>query len=182
MPVYPAVGYRFDYKGRSLVISGDTKYQSAEYILEPMKGADVIIWDVMDKGIIGFQSQFLELGTPGSRLAIIMEDILDFHPSVQDTVEVAIKTGAGRMVLTHVVPDLNVFSPGKVQARIMRTITDISAEVANRTSFAEQGTAIRLPANSTDIQISDHGYTPWNPLCSIGSLDVILDLAPIDVW
>ncbi|GIT36932.1 MAG: hypothetical protein Ct9H300mP6_08000 [Gammaproteobacteria bacterium] len=25
-PVEPALGYRFDYKGRSIVISGDTRY------------------------------------------------------------------------------------------------------------------------------------------------------------
>ena len=36
-PVEPALGYRFDYKGRSIVISGDTRYLSLIHISEPTR-------------------------------------------------------------------------------------------------------------------------------------------------
>ena len=39
-PVKPALGYRFDYKGRSIVISGDTSY--SENLIKHSQDADVL--------------------------------------------------------------------------------------------------------------------------------------------
>ena len=44
--VKPAFGYRVDYKGRSLVISGDTRY--SEQIAEHAKGVDLLIHEIAD--------------------------------------------------------------------------------------------------------------------------------------
>ncbi len=44
--VKPAFGYRIDYKGRRLVISGDTRY--SEKIAEHAEGADLLIHEIAD--------------------------------------------------------------------------------------------------------------------------------------
>jgi ribonuclease Z len=39
--VVPAVGYRFDYNGKSVVVSGDTK--KAAPVIEMSRGADLLV-------------------------------------------------------------------------------------------------------------------------------------------
>jgi len=46
-PAAPAVGYRFDYRGRSVVISGDTKKLAA--VAKASSGADVLIHDALSQ-------------------------------------------------------------------------------------------------------------------------------------
>ena len=45
-PVDPAVGYRFDYKGRSVVLSGDTL--PSESLMRQAEGADLLLHDAME--------------------------------------------------------------------------------------------------------------------------------------
>lgn len=44
-PIYPAFGYRVDYAGHSVVISGDTRF--SENLISKAQGADVIIHEVI---------------------------------------------------------------------------------------------------------------------------------------
>ena len=43
-PVKPAFGYRIDYKGRSAVLSGDTRY--SENLIEFSRGVDLLVHEV----------------------------------------------------------------------------------------------------------------------------------------
>src|SRR3546814_13595053 len=45
-PVEPAVGYRFDYKGRSLVISGDTA--KSQNLIKAAQGAELLAHEAQD--------------------------------------------------------------------------------------------------------------------------------------
>ncbi len=45
-PIKPAFGYRVDYQGHSVVLSGDTKY--SENLIRFSQGADVLIHEVLD--------------------------------------------------------------------------------------------------------------------------------------
>lgn len=45
-PIKPAFGYRVDYAGHSLVLSGDTRY--SENLIQFAQGADVLIHEVLD--------------------------------------------------------------------------------------------------------------------------------------
>ncbi len=45
-PIKPAFGYRIDYGGRTLVLSGDTRYN--ENLIHFSQGADVLIHEVID--------------------------------------------------------------------------------------------------------------------------------------
>lgn len=164
-PAYPAVGYRIEYQGRSFVIGGDTKLDGAEYIIGPMRHADVILQDVMDKGIVRAQADFLEANDPLSRLAILFRDTLEYHPSIDDVVTIAKLTNASRILLTHLSPEGPFYTSDKAYGRVLRILSDISPEVAAKTSFAIEGLRILLPPYSDEIDVSDHGYTPWNEFC-----------------
>lgn len=48
-PVKPAFGYRVDYRGRSVALSGDTRF--SENLIRFSKGADVLIHEVVDPEI-----------------------------------------------------------------------------------------------------------------------------------
>jgi ribonuclease Z len=45
-PVTPAFGYRIDYRGRSVVLSGDTRV--SENLIRFARGADVLVHEVLD--------------------------------------------------------------------------------------------------------------------------------------
>ena len=102
-PVDPAVGYRFDYKGRSACISGDTKKSSnLEKVCE---GIDLLVHEALQMEMIGKMEN--ALAAQGARnTAKIMLDIRDYHASPSDAAESAQTAGAKMLVLSHLVPPL----------------------------------------------------------------------------
>jgi ribonuclease Z len=56
-PIEPAVGYRFDYKGRSAVISGDT--QKTASLVAASLGADLLVHEALQPTMVGLlQTEF----------------------------------------------------------------------------------------------------------------------------
>jgi len=102
-PVDPAVGYRFDYKGRSLCISGDTaKSTNLEKVCA---GADLIVHEALQPALVTeLQEQLTAQGDETA--AKIMLDIKDYHASPEDAAESAQAAGAKMLVLSHLVPPL----------------------------------------------------------------------------
>jgi ribonuclease Z len=49
-PVFPAVGYRFDYGGRSVVVSGDTA--PSEWLAENARGVDVLFHEALQTALV----------------------------------------------------------------------------------------------------------------------------------
>ena len=102
-PVDPAVGYRFDYGGRSLCISGDTK-KSAN-LERVCKDADLIIHEALQPAMVTeLQEQLAAQGNESA--AKIMFDIKDYHASPEDAAESAQAANARMLVLSHLVPPL----------------------------------------------------------------------------
>ena len=102
-PVDPAVGYRFDYKGRSICISGDTK-KSAN-LERACSGADIIVHEALQMEMVTeLQNQLTAQGNEGA--AKIMLDIRDYHASPEDAAESAQAAGVQMLVLSHLVPPL----------------------------------------------------------------------------
>jgi ribonuclease Z len=100
-PVDPAVGYRFDWRGRSVVVSGDTRKSPS--LVEHAKGADLLIHEVLDPTLIGRAVEAArDLGM--DRLAKLASDIPSYHTSPREAGEVAKEAGVDRLVLTHFVP------------------------------------------------------------------------------
>lgn len=100
-PVTPAVGYRFDYRGRSVVVSGDTT-KSAN-LAAHAKGADILVHEALQPEIMNRAARVADqLGKP--RLAKMARDTLSYHTSPVEAAQIARDAGVGTLVFTHLVP------------------------------------------------------------------------------
>lgn len=102
-PVFPAVGYRFDYKGRSVCISGDTAKSSN--LEKACAGVDILVHDALQPTMVKEMQTAME--ERGNTIAAkIFGDILDYHASPEQGAESAQSAGVGMLVLSHLVPPL----------------------------------------------------------------------------
>ncbi|OBH17481.1 ribonuclease Z [Mycobacterium sp. E3247] len=91
-PVAPTVGFRIDYGAASVVLAGDTVPCAG--LDQLAAGAGALVHTVIRKDIVG--------NIPQQRL----QDICDYHSSVQEAAATAARAGVGTLVMTHYVPAL----------------------------------------------------------------------------
>ena len=102
-PARPAVGYRVSYKGRSLVISGDTKKSSA--VLREAAGVDLLVHEALSPPLVGvLKDAAAKAGR--NNLLKIFDDILDYHATPEQAAETARDAKARYLLLNHIVPPL----------------------------------------------------------------------------
>ena len=143
-PVEPALGFRFDYKGRSLVISGDTIY--SDNLVKFAKDTDVLFLESLSMDIIGrLQKAQKEIGN--DRNAKIMFDIQDYHISPTDGARLAKEANAGHLVFYHL-------APAPVIDLMATVFTRGVNEIFSEWTLSDDGTQIILPINSEEILIS----------------------------
>lgn len=144
-PVSPAVGYRFDYKGRSAVISGDT---SKSMIVEKVaNGVDLLVHEALAPHLVNIMHNAAT--KVGNVIAAkITHDILDYHASPVEAAETASAADVGYLLYYHVVPPL--IAPG-MEAAFLAGVSDV---YDGRLSVGVDGSMISLPANADSI-ISD---------------------------
>ena len=92
-PPMPSLGYRFTYRERSLVISGDTA--RCDELVDLARGADVLVVDAC-------ASAPPPDVTPARRALITR--LHEFHASPQDCIDMAAAAGVSTVVLTHHLP------------------------------------------------------------------------------
>ncbi len=103
-PVTPAYGYRFEYKGRVVVISGDTA--KSDNLANHAAGADLLIHDVLAKNLLQFAAASFEK-SGNKRRAKMANDIISYHTSPTEAAEVAATAKVETLVFTHLVPAVN---------------------------------------------------------------------------
>ena len=142
-PVKPAVGYRFDYKGRSLCISGDTaKSANLERVC---KGAELIVHEALQPVLVTeIEKQLAAAGDTSA--AKIMFDIKDYHSSPEEAAESARIAGARMLVLSHLVPPL----PSKYLYPAL--LGDAKNRFDGELIVGEDGMLFSLPAGSDAIR------------------------------
>lgn len=139
-PVKPAYGYRFDYSGRSVVISGDTV--GAQNLANAARGADVLVHDALNPQMVKALEEAMT-ASGNQRAAKIMQDIPAYHASPLDAAAIANAAGAKLLVFTHMVPML----PNKAAERLF--LSGIGAARPDGVELGHDGRLIRLPGNST---------------------------------
>ncbi len=144
-PVEPAFGYRFDYKGRSVVFSGDTRKSAT--LAEGAKGADLLVHEAMQMEIVGKMQAAAEKAGR-DRFAHILHDIPGYHASPADAAETARTAGVPNMVLTHLIPPMPQF----MAERLFRRGVDVTG-LDMRIAF--DGMLIELPVGSKEIRYGD---------------------------
>lgn len=102
-PIEPALGYRFDYRGRSAVISGDTVY--AEALIRVAKGADLLLHDALSPKLLKLVEDAAGKAGLDMRRRIIA-DVPDYHATAPQAADAAREAGVGALAITHVVPPL----------------------------------------------------------------------------
>jgi ribonuclease Z len=118
-PANPSVGYRFEYKGNVVVITGDTK--QIPTLARHAKDADILVSDVLSVKLTNLVHRVL-LENNRPRLAKIMEDIEGYHMSPVQAAEVARDAMAKKLVLYHITPPVTNFIVKRV---FMEGINDI---------------------------------------------------------
>jgi ribonuclease Z len=102
-PVRPAVGYRFDYKGRSIFVSGDTKKWAN--VTAGARNADVLVHEAQSQRM---RQIYVDAATAvGNKvIAKVFSDIEDYHSSPVDAAEIANDAKVKLLVYTHFIPQL----------------------------------------------------------------------------
>ena len=146
LPVEPAVGYRFTYKGRTAVISGDTiKDQN---IIEMSRGVDLLVHEALAANLVALLNEGARNNSQ-EIMAKITHDIPDYHATPMDAAETAAEAGVGHLLYYHIVPALLI--PGQE-----RLFLNGAQDVFPNFTIGYDGVAFTLPPDSDDIiQISD---------------------------
>lgn len=102
-PISPAVGYKVRYKGRSVVISGDTV--ASQNLMEQARGADLLLHEGLSMKLVTLAEERARAAGQ-TNLAQIFFDIRDYHTDPADAAQLAQEAGVSYLVFTHVVPML----------------------------------------------------------------------------
>jgi ribonuclease Z len=141
-PAKPAVGYRFDYKGRSAVISGDTLPTQA--LRNLASGIDLLVHSALQPAIVRVMHDlFAREGR--ANMAKILHDIQDYHTSPEDAARIASEAGVKHLLLYHIVPPL--------PASILKSayVGEAGKNFTGPITIGEDGMLFSLPAENTEI-------------------------------
>lgn len=148
-PVSNAIGYRIDYKDRSISISGDTSFDPN--IAAVSKDVDVLFHEALNMEMV--QTMEAAAKANGAKgLEKILFDIQDYHTSPIDAARTAQMANAKALVLYHIVPML----PSDLL--IPAYIKGMDAEFDGKITVSQDGTSLHLPAGKDSI-IYEQGGT-----------------------
>lgn len=142
-PVRPSVGYRFDYKGRSIVISGDTARSAS--LERAARGADILVHEALQPRMVASMTEALSRSGQ-QNTAKITRDILDYHASPEDAAKSAKAAGVRKLVLSHLLPPIPnaFFYPA--------FLGDAHRYFEGEIIVGEDGMIFSLPAGSNQIE------------------------------
>ena len=117
-PVNPAIGYRFEYRGNVVVITGDTK--KTENLAKFCKNADILFCEAISYNMLNTTiSGAVKLP---DRMIKILKDIQDYHMSPVIAAGVATEANVKKLVYVHVTPPLLTAS---IEEKYLKGVRDI---------------------------------------------------------
>ncbi len=142
-PVAPVVGYRFDYAGRSAVVSGDTVYAPA--LVRASKGADLLLHDALSIELLKFVED--AAGEAGlANRSRILADVSDYHATAPQAADAAREAGVGALAITHIVPPL------PLKGLEAPFLSDARERFRGPLWLAEDGDLYKLPAGGSGVE------------------------------
>jgi len=142
-PVKDAYGYRVDYKGRSIAISGDTAYDPR--FARAAKGVDVLFHEALDRELVG-RMQAAAKRNGSAPIAKVLSDIPGYHTTPVEAARIAGQAGARMLVYYHTIPPMpypiieSLFLEGTGEA------------FGGDIRISHDGDRISLPADGTAIE------------------------------
>lgn len=144
-PIAPAFGYRIDYKGRSIALSGDTVYSPG--FVSAARGADLMLHEALNKPmVVALGKKLAERGQANT--AQIMTDIQNYHASPEDAARAAREAGVKALVLYHLVPA----PPSRLIDPLF--LGDAPKKFSGMLKLAQDGMIISLPANGMEVKFT----------------------------
>lgn len=144
-PVSPAVGYRFDYAGRSALVSGDTR--RSEELLRNAQGVDLLVHEALGARLVAVLHD-AAVAAGRDNVAKITTDIPDYHTTPLEAAQIAEAAGVGHLLLYHVVPPLPL--PG-LESVFLDGVADA---YSGSVTVGRDGTLVSLPRGSDAIDVS----------------------------
>ncbi len=143
-PVEPAVGYRFDYKGRSVVISGDTL--PCESLRRQARAADLLLHEALQPAMVSLVSSVSRM-SGRDNIAGITSDILNYHTFPEEAARIAAEARVGRLVYYHIIPPLPV--------AVLKTafMGEARKYYQGPITVGEDGMLFSMPSGSRDIHM-----------------------------
>jgi ribonuclease Z len=157
-PIAPAYAYRFDYKGRSLVVTGDLKFHQP--LARAAAGADLMV----SEAIALSMTRALGSGAKAAgrdRTAAIMHDIEDYHITPEQAAQIANEARVRLLVFYHLLPAPDGILPRRLFAQ------GVDAIRRGDWTMADDGSLYTLPIGSGEIRT---GTVP-DPLKSASTSD-----------
>ena len=139
-PIKPAFGYRFDYRGRSVVVSGDTIVSVG--LEKAATDVDLLLTDALSHKIINSLAKAAAAAGAAKR-AQVLRDVLDYHVDTRNLDGLAERSNIRQVALYHLVPPTRNDLMEKIFTR------DIETDVV----MTHDGMRFWLPADSTEIRI-----------------------------
>jgi len=143
-PVSPAYAYMFSYKGRSLVVSGDTR--SSPAFAAASAGVDVMIHEVQAAVPLAAMGEALS-ARGNDRIAKIVHDIRTYHATPEEAAAIANTAGAKLLVMTHLTPPVPKNLCNDFFLNPTKAIRPSGSVVG------EDGTLISLPPDSSAVEV-----------------------------
>ncbi len=144
-PVEPAVGYRFEYGGRSALLSGDTA--RSENLAAQARGVDLLVHEALAPQLVA-RMNAAATAAGRANLAKITADIPDYHTTPVEAAAIASAAGAKHLLFYHVVPPLPL--PGLDRV----FFEGVSGAFAGGVTLGRDGVLVSLPAGSDAVEVS----------------------------
>lgn len=141
-PIEPAYAYRFDYGGRSVLISGDTTKN--DNLIGAAQNVDVLIHEVLQPELVAAAIRALK-DNGQADLSKILHDTLDYHTTPVEAAQSANAANAGLLVFYHYAP---VPRNALMRRMFLRGVSDIRPDGV---LLATEGTHISLPTGASVI-------------------------------
>lgn len=138
-PVSPAFGYRIDWQGRSVTISGDTA--ASPELTKAAKGSDVLVAEILNPVLVGKLEEAAR-GAGRPQRAKIFADIPGYHLSPAQAGQTAAAAGVKQLVFTHIVPAV----PGFMESLLTKGASDY---FSGPVTVAADGDVLSIGADST---------------------------------
>lgn len=143
-PVEPAYAYRFDYKGRSVVVTGDLKYHLP--LVASAANADVLVSEAISRSMThSLETAARNVGR--DRTSAIMHDVQDYHISPEEAASIANDANVRLLVFYHLLPAPDGFLARRLFARGVDEVR------RGDWTMADDGSLYTLPLGSDEVRI-----------------------------
>jgi ribonuclease Z len=142
-PIAPAYAYRFDYKDRSVVVTGDLKYHPP--LAAASKNADLLVSEAIAVSMTRALGESARRAGR-DRTAVIMHDIEDYHITPAQAAQIANDAKVQLLAFYHLLPSPDGMLPRRLFAQGVNDVRPTGWTIA------DDGVMYTLPIGTKEIR------------------------------